>query len=790
MLLPFALWAQFTVRGTVSDKNGQGVLPGASVLIGNRHVVTDGRGAFTVSNVRKGSHEVKVSFIGYRSISRIITVTADVDVSFQLNTNAYLADEVIVKGTRASENSATTYRNMSKKELEKYNIGQDIPYMLNQTPSIVVSSDAGAGIGYTSIRMRGSDAQRINVTVNGIPLNDAESQGSFFVNLPDFASSIDNIQIQRGLGTSTNGAGAFGGSLNIQTTTRRDSAYAELNNSFGSYNSLKNTLSLGTGLINDHFTFDGRLSQIKSDGYVDRASSNLKSFFASAAYYGKNDLLRANVFSGKEKTYQSWYGVPESILDNNRTYNYYTYEDQTDNYQQDHYQLHYSHTFNKELTLNTALHYTYGRGYYEEFMNQDSLKNYNITAPIVNGQTAETANLVRRRWLRNHFYGMTYSLIYKPSANLDFVLGGAYNEYRGKHFGEVVWAEVPYVDMSAGNMSSRLRYYDNDAVKKDFNSYLRANYQINNVSLFADIQYRRVYYSFLGNDRNLRNVQQSVTMNFFNPKLGLTWFIDPTNNLYASWALGHKEPNRDDFTESSANSRPRAEKLHDIEAGYRTRGINYSFGANLYAMIYKDQLVSTGKINDVGAYPRQNVADSYRLGVELDGQWRILSNLNWAATATVSRNKIKNFYEYVGDETGQQEFLYKNTDISFSPSLIASSELSYRFIPKLELAMLSKYVGRQYLDNTSNGAQTIDAATNRARDIKGYFVNDLRLRFNSRVGSIKDLGIAFQLNNVFNELYESNGYTYRYIDGGTLYTENAYYPQAPRNFMISLNLRF
>lgn len=790
MLVPFALLAQSTIRGTVSDKASGSVLPGASVHIGAVHVMTDAGGRFLAAGLKKGTHEVRVSFIGYKTLSRIITVNGDKTLDLQLNSDAFLADEVIVRGTRASENTASTYKNMSRKDIEKYNIGQDIPYIINQTPSVVVTSDAGAGIGYTGMRIRGSDAQRINVTVNGIPLNDAESQGSFFVNLPDFASSLDNIQIQRGLGTSTNGAGAFGGSLNLQTTTRRDSAYAELNNSFGSYKSIKNTVSIGTGLINDHFTFDGRLSQIRSDGYVDRASSALKSFFTSAAYYGKNDLVRLNVFSGKEKTYQSWYGVPQSMLETDRTYNYYTYEDQTDNYQQDHYQLHYSHNFSQLLTLNTALHYTYGRGYYEEFNEDDSLNVYNISSPVINGQPVHTADIVRRRWLRNHFYGMTYSLIYNPKSDLNFILGGAYNEYRGKHFGEVIWADVPYVSQTPGYTSLRQRYYDNDAVKKDFNSYLRTNYQINDVSLFADLQYRRVDYSFLGYDRNQNNVQQQAAFNFFNPKLGLTWFISPTDNVYASWALGHKEPNRDDFTESSPDSRPRPEKLHDVEAGYRSKGLNYTIGANFYAMIYKDQLVSTGKINDVGAYPRQNVANSYRMGLELDGQWRILSNLSWAATATLSRNKIKAFDEYIDLGTTQQRFSYKNTDISFSPNIIASSELSYRFMSKAEIAFLSKYVGSQFLDNTSNGKQTIDAPDNRDRKIDAFFVNDLRLRFNSRLGAIRDLGIAFQVNNIFSELYESNGYTYRYIDGGTLYSENSYYPQAPRNFMLSLNIKF
>ena len=614
MLMPYVVSAQFSVSGKITDRHTQLALTGANISTGNRSTTTNARGEFSIDNLPGGTYTFKISYVGYTPQTRVLVIREDQTLNITLARSSVITDEVIVKATRASENSATTYKNLSRGEIAKNNQGQDLPYLLNQTPSVVVSSDAGAGIGYTGIRIRGSDATRINVTLNGIPLNDAESQGSFFVNIPDFASSVDNIQVQRGVGTSTNGAGAFGGSLNIQTTTRQDSAYAELNNTYGSFDTWKHTINVGTGLINNRFTFDGRLSKISSDGYIDRASSDLKSYFLTGAFYGKKDLLRVNVFSGKERTYQAWNGVPESMLNVNRRYNSFTYEDQTDNYQQDHYQLLYTHSFSDKFSFNTALHYTYGRGYYEEFQEDDDLEGYSIDPYVVADSIFTTSDLIRRRWLDNDFYGFTYSLNYKPAEQLDFTLGGAYNEYDGSHFGEVVWAEVPYTNVGETN-SSKKRYYSDDAFKTDFNTYLRANYQLNNFNFFADLQYRRIGYSFLGFDRNLRNVQQKADLNFFNPKFGLTYSINNNSSIYASFAVANKEPNRDDYTESSPESRPEPENLKNIEAGYRIRGEKYQAGVNIYGMFYNDQLILTGQINDVGGYTRRNVPDSYRMGI-------------------------------------------------------------------------------------------------------------------------------------------------------------------------------
>ncbi|WP_165499678.1 TonB-dependent receptor [Pedobacter frigidisoli] len=782
-MLPFLALAQNSVTGKVTDNN-LNALPGATIKIKGQRtaVVSDANGDYTLGNLANGNYYVSVSYVGYKTQDKSLVLTGNATLNFALTQQNFLADEVVVSATRASKNSATTFRNLDKAELAKNNLGQDLPYLLNQTPSIVVSSDAGAGVGYTGMRIRGSDATRINVTLNGIPLNDAESQGSFFINLPDLASSVDNIQIQRGVGTSTNGAGAFGGSLNIQTTTRRDSAYAELKNTYGSYNTWKNTVSVGSGLITNKFTFDGRLSRIKSDGYVDRASSNLKSFFVSGAYYGKKDILRANVFSGTEKTYQAWNGIDEETLKTDRTHNDFTYDNQTDNYQQDHYQLFYTRNITNQLVANAALHYTYGRGYYEEFKDDQSLAKYGIPAVVIGGVTQNTSDLVRRLWLDNDFYGVTYSLNYTPSNKLNFVLGGAYNEYKGKHFDEVVWAQFANYD---GSGSIRHRYDDNDAFKTDFNIFGRANYQVDQFNFFADLQYRRVYYSYFGIDPNGTPAQQNATLNFFNPKAGITYNINEKSNVYASIAVGNKEPNRNDFTDSDINSRPKPENLKDIEAGYRTQFSNLSFGVNGFAIFYRDQLINTGKLNDVGGQTRQNVPDSYRAGIEFDGKWQILKQLSWAATATLSRNKIKNFEEYIYDEdpaafTATVVNNYKNTTIAFSPSIIASSEINYNVLPNASIALLSKYVGKQYLDNTSADSRTLSS----------FFVNDIRLAYNTPLAGIKNVGLSLLINNVFSKLYESNGGTYPYLYGGNLDRFNYYYPQATRNFLLSLNVKF
>jgi len=779
-LLPFVAAAQFSLSGKITDQQSGETLPGASIRIEKTSLktVSDAGGNYRISNLKAGSYSVMISYIGYQQMQQTVTINQNQSQNFALKRSTVQADEVFVRSTRTGQNSGFTYTNLSKKELAKNNLGQDLPYLLNQTPSAVVTSDAGAGVGYTGIRIRGSDGTRINVTVNGIPLNDSESQGSYFVDLPDFASSVDNIQIQRGVGTSTNGAGAFGASINVQTTTRQDTAYAQLDNSAGSYGTVKNTVSLGSGLIGDHFTFDGRLSRIKSDGYIDRGASDLKSYFLTGAYYNKNTIIRLNVFSGSEKTYQAWNGIPEDILlSGNRTYNEFTYKNQTDNYIQNHYQLLFNQKLSDKFSFNGALHYTKGSGYYEEYKTAARVANYGLTPVIYGTHTIDTTDLVRRRWLDNDFYGVTYNLNYQAQKNLNFTLGGAYNIYTGAHFGQIIYTK------ESANITPDYEYYRDDARKTDFNIFGKANYQLDNLNLYADLQYRRVYYSFLGFDRNLNNVQQSATLNFFNPKIGLNYQLDQQNNLYASFAVGNHEPNRDDYTNSTPSSRPKAETLYDFEAGYRTKQGIFTGGINGFYMLYDNQLVLTGSLNDVGAAIRSNVKDSYRAGLELDGRVQLLQPLYWSVTAALSTNKVKNFQQYLYNyDTGQTVLVqqYKKTDIAYSPDFVGSSEIGYSPIKGGEIALISKYVSKQFLDNTSSDDRKLNA----------FFVNNIRLRYNFSTKTVKNVGVSFLINNIFGELYEPNGATYPDIEGGITRNNNYYYPQAKRNFLASLSLRF
>ncbi|EHQ28101.1 TonB-dependent receptor [Mucilaginibacter paludis DSM 18603] len=805
LMLPFVAAAQFSVSGKITDQRTGETLPGATVSIENTYLNTlaDSKGNYRIKNIKAGSYTIKVTYIGYQLAQASISVSGNQDRDFQLTKSNMITDEVTVSATRASNNAPTTFTNLSKKDLQKNNFGQDLPFLLNQTPSAVVTSDAGTGIGYTGIRIRGSDGTRTNITLNGIPLNDAEDQGAYFVDLPDLASSVDNIQIQRGVGTSTNGAGAFGASINIQTTTRRDSAYAEINNSAGSYGTLKNTLSLGTGLIDGKFTFDGRLSRIKSDGYIDRASSDLKSYFFSGAYYGKNTLIRANVFSGYEKTYQAWDGVPQDILNaGNRTYNELGlmpdgsyYYNQTDNYTQNYAQLLVDQKITDNLSFSGALHYTKGFGYYEEYKMDQSVADYDLTPVTVGGTTINTTDLVRRLWLDNDFYGLTYSLNYHPKKEFNLILGGAYNEYKGRHYDNIEWTQ------QTTTATPNYEYSRNDAKKTDFNIFGKVNYTVDDFTLFADLQYRHLGYSFLGFDRNLNNVQQQVSLDFFNPKVGITYQLNTASNVYASIAVANHEPNRQDYINSTPDSRPKPENLKDLEVGYRIRESDFTAGINGFYMLYKNQLVLTGQLNDVGEATRQNVDDSYRAGLEFDGKLRITKWFNWAATAALSTNKVKNFTQYLVnhydpndyDKTNIVSIQYNGkTDIAFSPSFVGSSELSFIPVKGGEIAFISKYVGKQYLDNTSNGAFIGYAAgdANPNRSLNSYFINSMRLSYNFKVKSVKNIGVALLVNNIFSKKYEANGATYPEIDAGTVYNYNYYYPQAPRNFLASLSLAF
>lgn len=792
--------AQHNLTIKTVDRDTQRPLQNASVSIDGQTSFTtksDKDGLIKLYNIADGRHTVQVSFVGYQTSTQNLNIQGDMELTVQLDPKTIRTEEVLVVSTRAKKNAPTTFKNISKDEITQNNFGQDIPYLLNQTPSVQISSDAGAGIGYTNMTIRGSDNQRINVTLNGIPLNDAESMGSFFVNLPDFASSTESIQVQRGIGTSTNGAGSFGASLNIQSNTLAEKPYAEFNNSFGSYNTWKNTVKFGSGLINDKFAFNARLSRISSDGYIERGASDLQSFYIDGGYYGKKHTLKGIVFWGKEKTYQAWNGVPEPLITGDRSrmddyadyglaisgtekdrfmnagrnYNLYTYKNQTDNYTQKHHQIHYTNILSDKLTLNTALHYTRGYGYYEEFRQADKLSKYGLPNVTIGKDTIKTTDLVRRRWLDNYFYGMTYSLNYKPNDQLELIWGGAYNQYSGKHYGEVIWAQYA----STGFLDDK--YYFGKSQKNDFSNFLKVDYKLDKWILMADVQYRNVDYHMYGDDDKVKNYNYHPKFNFLNPKVGATFLLNDYANIYASYAFAQKEPVRKDFIEKNSKlPDPTPEKMQDIELGYRFTDTKFTIGLNGYGMFYRDQLIPTGEISDTGAPIRQNVKDSYRIGVEFDGAWNINKQLNWKATATFSQNKIKNFEEVIGDF----RISYPKTDIALSPNTIISSNFSYSPIETLTFSLLSKYVGQQYLDNSSA----------KERSISSYFVNNLLANYNFSALGIKDINLSLQVNNLLNEKYETNGYTFGWMEGDARKYYNFYFPQAPTNFMLGLNIKF
>ena len=782
--------AQTSIQGIITDAETSLPLPGATVYLENtqKGTVSDQDGAFQINDIKQKVANLRITFVGFSSKTVSVALPQQGDLVIALNPTTLTAEEFIVSGTRASETTPTTFQVISKETLGKDNLGQDLPLLLNYTPSIVTHSDAGTGVGYTGLRIRGTDQTRINVTVNGIPLNDAESHGVFWVNMPDFASSVDNIQIQRGVGTSTNGAATFGASLNIQTDTKKEEAYAETDNSYGSFNTRKHTIKAGTGLINDKWAVDARLSQVTSDGYIDRAFSDLKSYFVSGGYYGDKHVFKVNIFAGAEQTYQAWNGVPESLLKSNRTFNGYTYENETDNYQQNHYQFIYAGTLTDNLKANFALHYTAGQGYYEQFKEDDDLEDYGFAPIEIGSEVINSTDIIRRRWLDNDFYGSVFSLNYvSTNGRLDAILGGGANRYDGDHFGEVIWMGV------TGNTNIRDKYYNNVAVKDDRNIYLKATYEVKErLYLFADMQVRGIDYSFDGKNNDQRDVSGNQSYTFFNPKFGVSYETGTGQTLYASYAVANREPVRSDFTDSPLSEIPRPEKLKNVEAGIRVKKSNFQYNANFYYMGYKDQLVLTGQLNDVGAYVRENVASSYRAGIELDGAIVLTPKWTLGGNIAFSQNKIDSYTEYsdVYDEnwdfTGQESITYTNTDIAFSPDVVGSAIIDFRPLKNLEVSLLNKYVGQQFLDNAQQEGRSLDA----------YWTSDLRFVYSWKPGFVKEMVFSGKVNNLFNNLYEPNGYTFGYFvpssegQGMERIAENYYYPMAGTSFMAGVAIRF
>lgn len=783
LLTPFSFAvAQFSISGKITDAETGKPLVSANVVLENsvRGTTTNQQGIYVLKNLSKGSYTLKISYLGFAKIVQDVDLQKDKTLDFSLQKSTFVADEVVVSATRANAKSAMAYSDINKEYLQKQNLGQDIPQLLNFTPSLVTTSDAGAGVGYTGIRIRGTDATRINVTINGIPINNSESQGVYWVNMPDLASSTNSVQIQRGVGTSTNGAGAFGATVNLSTNEFRKDPYAEINSSFGTFKTLKNTIMVGSGLLNNKFTIDARLSKVSSDGFVDRSASDLKSFYLSGAYFGKKSFVRLNVFSGKEKTYQAWNGISEELLKTDRTHNDFTYANQTDNYQQDHYQLLSSHVLSPDWTFNFNLHYTKGAGYYEEYQTDDKFSKYGLPN-IVNGTTTlKKSDFIRRKWLDNDFYGTTFSLQYQENKRLSATIGGGYNEYDGNHFGEIIWAKY------AQNTPLGYRWYENNATKKDFNLYGKVNYTLSEkLNAFADLQIRTVNYDMKGIASKRQDITQKTNYSFFNPKFGFTFQLAENSSVYASYSVGNKEPSRQDFVDNAPKA-PQSEHLEDLEVGFKTQKSNVAFSVNTYLMNYTNQLILTGKVNDVGEAIRTNVADSYRMGVEIEAGIKLAKNLKINANLTLSNNKIKNFTQEltIVDEDyntlGIQNYLLTSTDIAFSPSTIFGSQILYNPLKNLEFGLLSKYVGKQYLDNTSSETRKLNA----------YFTNDLRAIYTLKSKTLKEVNFSFLVNNIFNTLYESNGGAYPDFIDGKIRDYNVYYPQAGTNVLVGVNVKF
>ena len=705
-------------------------------------------------------------------------------------------EEVLLIGIRAKEDVPVTFTNISKKEIAPRNLGQDIPILLNYLPGVVTTSDAGAGIGYTGIRVRGTDATRVNVTINGIPYNDAESQGTFWVNLPDFASSVETIQLQRGVGTSTNGSAAFGASLNLETDAIQKEAFTSLASSFGSFNTFKNTLKFSTGILNDHFTFSGRLSQINSDGYVDRASSNLDAYYLQATFKDENTLIKALVFGGQEITYQSWYGLDPITLVSDRTYNpageIYDhngirtsfYDNQVDNYSQQHYQFHWNEKLSLKWNFSLGLNYTNGSGFYEEyndlwynqnisFAGNTSFDYLNLTPFEIGDNLISDSENITQKWLDNDYYVLTLGFNYQ-NAKTTFNAGGLLSNYVGDHFGRLIWGQT------LGSISPKHLFYENQGTKNERSLFTKVTQSItNSLSGFADLQIRSIDYRVSGLVAGPSSFSVDDNFLFFNPKFGLTYNLSPFQRLYLSYAKAQREPNRTDYE----NGNPKPEKLDDFEFGWRVKNSKIEAQANLYWMEYRDQLVLTGALDEVGAPIRQNVGKSRRLGIELDVKMELHSSWIWHPNLSFSSNQNLDFFF-------ERDGILKNlgkTKLAYSPNLVAASAILFVPSARFQVGFLTKYVGEQYMGNIDSEKSILSS----------YLVNDLNLVYSWLPKKwINEIQWSLLINNIFDRKYESNGYFYTYDDtwtspGDIVTIEGAgYYPQAGINFITGLKIKF
>jgi iron complex outermembrane receptor protein len=784
----------FMISGKVTDSSGK-PLSGATITVAGSYlgVHADADGAYVLSGLKEGKCTLIISYIGYETRKEEVEINGDLTLDFVLAEKAVETEDVLISATRAGNNTPMAYSTLGSDQIRRQNTGYDMPSVLSLSPSFVETSETGNSIGYTSMRIRGTDGNRINVTVDGIPLNDAESQQVFWVDLPDLASSVSNIQIQRGAGTSSNGSGAFGATISLQTLNPENDPFAEVSTSAGSFNTLKNMISAGTGLIANKFSMSMRYSDIRSDGYIERTGSKLRSENISAVYRSGKSLIKANVILGEEHTRISWWGVPAEMLSINRRYNpagEYTdengitryYGNESDNYWQDHFQLVYSQGLGDYLSLRAALHYTKGRGYYEEYREDQNYSDYGLQNVTAGDSVISSTDLVRQKWMSNDFFGVVYSLKYQKG-RIDATLGGGMNRYLGDHYGKIIWMQY------AGNTGKDYQWYFNDARKDEASIYGKLNYSISDrISVFGDLQFRYILYKMKGMDDDLKDLDQVHRFGFFNPKTGLFWSVSPNQDAYLSFSVAHREPTRADFKEATGDKEatPKPETLYDTEFGYRIRTSKASLGVNLYGMIYKDQLVPTGELSDVGYSIMTNVKKSYRTGIEFMAGYRPVDLLEWNMNVTLSRNRIMNFVEYYTDyNTSDWSSVYLSkslgeVDIAYSPSVIINSDLCFKIMKEIQLHFISKYVGKQYVDNTMSRERMVDP----------YFVNSIRLDYEPVVRNLKGLQLQLLVNNVFNTMYISNGYGGNWYEDGVEKSWAYYFPQAGKNFMFRIDLKF
>ena len=797
LFLTMATFAQYRISGIITNSETGEPLPGANIVLQNTFLVTtsDADGVFSFNHVKQGKYTLVCSYVGFEKAVREIEITKDLRLEIALQPKVYLSEEVIISAVRAGGETGTNSVKLDGSVLERENMGKDLPFMMQSLPSTVVTSDAGNGVGYTGIRIRGTDITGINVTMNGVPVNDPESHAVFFVDLPDLVSSVDDIGVQRGVGSSSNGSASFGASINIKTGDLSVRPYGEFSSAAGSFNTFKNTLKLGSGLIDGKWAFDGRASFISSDGYIDRADAGLQSYYFSGGYYGKRDVFKVYVINGREKTYQVWYGTPKDSLETNRTYNpagaIYNeegeltgyYDNQTDNYIQTYYQAHYAHEFTRQLSLVATLFYTRGKGYYENYKNDKSFAGYGFNDTVIGTDTITHTDMITRKWLNNHFYGINLALNYSlKRVQLNF--GAGWNNYDGDHYGRVIWAQVAPMGMYDKD------WYFNNGLKQDYHFFAKADFRINDkLNLYADLQYRGINYKIEGTHDDLRDLTQEHQYNFFNPKLGLNYTVSQKHKLFVYAGIANREPSRSVFRDADPGQEVKPEMLMDYEAGYTFGSSQVSLETNLFYMDYKDQLVMTGKINNVGAPIMTNVPESYRAGIEFSGAVKFLKIVNWSLNATYSLNKIKDFTEYVDnwnywDDPESQPYQYEKylgtTDISFSPDLTMSSRLTVEPLKKFTIALLTQYVSRQYIDNTSSKERSLDP----------YLVNGLQLNYSLKTRFVKQIDFIFVVNNLFDAAYETNAWVYRYVYDGTEYEMNGYFPQAGINFTGGVSFRF